>query len=141
MIMIILDTSIAVKWFFSDEQGHAKAKEVLDGLVHKPDDFSVPSLFFFELTAVLTRKSQFQKEFVETSLDAVYQLGIPSLDIGQELAKQAIAISCRYHVTYYDAVFLAVAKNLRGIWLTTDQRALKRIPKAMAMHLSDFDSP
>lgn len=97
--MWILDTSIAVKWFFNDEPGHAEAVGVLSHIVENPEAFAVPSLFFSELPAVLIRKSKFEKQFVIDSLKAVYQLGIPSLEIGQELSDEGISMACYYQVS------------------------------------------
>lgn len=136
--MWILDTSVAVKWFFTDESGHARAREVLNRLVERPDEFAVPLHFFFELAAVLVRKSGFQKQFAHESLTAVYQLGIPTFEIGEDLSGEAIAMACRYRVSYYDALFAALARNLKGIWLTADQKALKRTPPDVCRHLTDY---
>lgn len=136
--MWILDTSVAVKWFFTDEPGHSKSKEVLGKLVENPDIFAVPSLFFHELTAVLIRKSKFEKLFVNEALAAIYELGIPSFDIDENLSGEAMALACRYHVSYYDALFVALAKIVKGRWLTTDDKARKKIPGDFTAHLSAF---
>lgn len=137
--MWILDTSIAVKWFFTDEPCHAEAGRVLSHVVENPDAFAVPSLFFLELAAVLIRKSKFERQFVINSLKAVHQLGIPSLEIGQELSDEAIATACRYQISYYDALFVALAKRFKWVWLTTDGKALMKLPRSLALPLSKFN--
>lgn len=136
--MWILDASIAVKWFFSDEEGHEKAREVLNRLVEHPEQFSVPSLFFFELAAVLTRKSKFEKKFIQESLEAVFQLGVPAMEVGEELLEGAISISCLYQVSYYDALYIALARILKGVWLTADVKAVKKLPSGFALNLMNF---
>jgi predicted nucleic acid-binding protein len=136
--MWILDTSVAVKWFFTDEKDRRKAHEVLDRLVENPNDFSVPALFFYELAAVLIQKSKFKKKFVQDSLDIIYQLGIPTFDLGEEVTQKAITISCQYQVSYYDALYVSLAELLKGVWLTADQKALDRLPHHLGKHLIKF---
>lgn len=136
--MWVLDTSVAVKWFFTDETGREKSTEILHELVENPDLFLVPDLFFQELSAVLIRKSKFQREFVKESLETVYSLGIQTISLGQELSAEAISLSCLYRISYYDAHFLALAEGFKGVWLTADQKAVRKLSKNLALHFSLF---
>ena len=135
---MIIDTSVAVKWFFTDEGEREKAVSILDHLVGHPDLFLVPDLFFQELAAVLIRKSKFEKEFVMESLRTVYSMGIQTVSAGGELSEKGIILSCKYRISYYDAVFLASAERFKAIWLTADQKAIEKAPKNLALHFSQF---
>lgn len=135
MTIRILDTSVAVKWFFEDEPRRERAHRVLNDLVESPTRFAVPDLFFQELAAVLVRKSGQQGDFVTQSLESVFDLGIPTIATGRELMTKAIDFSCQHKVSYYDAVFLSTARMMKGVWLTADEKAGRRLPKDLVVIL------
>lgn len=136
--MWILDTSVAVKWFFNDEPHREDAVRVLDFLTRKPDSVMVPDFFFHELTAVCIRKTGYEKKLVLEYLNTVYQMGITKIDLGEELSQEAINLACDYKISFYDAIYVALARLMKGIWLTADKKALHKLPKNLARHLPEF---
>ena len=50
----VLDASVAVRWFVSEE-AHPHADAVLERLLEAPELFAVPELFYYEVHAVLAR--------------------------------------------------------------------------------------
>jgi predicted nucleic acid-binding protein len=134
----VLDASVAIKWFFTDELERDEALAVLEALTNHPDNFFVPDFFYHELTAVLIRKSGFQKAFVRESIATIYQMGIRTANLGEELAKEAISLSCQHKISFYDAIYVALAVTLKGRWLTSDQKAVKKLPSRNALHLTEF---
>ena len=136
--MWILDSSIAIKWFFTDEIDWDLAQKVQNQLIAKPDQFMVPTLFFYEFTAVILRKSARDRLFAQKALNCLYQLGIPTAEIGEELSNIAIDLVCRYGLSFYDGIFVALAKSIKGAWLTSDQKALRKLPTSLTCHLSAF---
>lgn len=136
--MWILDASVAIKWFFTDEPGRDQALLVLQELTENPDEFLVPAFFFYEISAVLTRRSKFDKKMVKESLTALYQMGIATVDLGEELTQKALDIACKYKISFYDAIYVALARMMKCTWLTADQKALNRLPKKVGRSLSKY---
>lgn len=136
--MFILDASIAVKWFFSNEPNENIAKTVLGRLIDNPDIFCVPDLFYLEVSAVLTRKSGRDQEFCNTALEKLYQLGIRTVPTGQELLQKAITSSCELDISVYDMVYLVTAEFMKAKWLTADEKAVKKVPKSRCLSLLEF---
>ena len=54
--MIVLDSSVALKWIFADEEGADHAMRVRDEHVSGKNEIVVPSLFFYEIANVLATK-------------------------------------------------------------------------------------
>jgi predicted nucleic acid-binding protein len=130
----ILDTSVAVAWFFIDEPLRAAALAVRADLRDHPERYYVPHLFHSELAHVLARKSARDPHFVRQGLALVLRLGIrtvaPSEDALLGLAERV----CR-GLSGYDATFVALAKDLGAKWLTADVQAAKIAGHALAVPL------
>jgi predicted nucleic acid-binding protein len=60
--MIVLDSSVALKWIFADEDGAERAVRVRDEHVSGTNEIAVPSLFFYEIANVLSTKVKLSPE-------------------------------------------------------------------------------
>ncbi len=136
--MLVIDTSVAIKWFFEDENDSSHALRVLEKLTRDPDSFFIPDLFFFEFSAVLAKKSNHDTKFCIHALENIYQLGLQTIPSGKELFEMAIQYSSEYKLTVYDCIYIATAKFLDAKWLTADLKALKNIPKSLGLSLQNF---
>jgi predicted nucleic acid-binding protein len=125
--LLVLDASVAIKWFVPSEPGAAEAIEILDRIRDSPADFVVPELFFNEMLAVLTRLVGRDGATVCSYLDALQDLGFERLGNGRKLLARAAELACAHHLTGYDAVYAASAQLLGGCWLTADGKAHRRI--------------
>lgn len=54
-MIVVLDASVALKWFVAAEPLKAEAMQVLDQIENGTTDVLVPELFFNEVLAVLCR--------------------------------------------------------------------------------------
>lgn len=77
--------------------------------------------------------------FIHEGLKTVYDLGIPTSPVEGELSNKAIDLSCRYKISFYDAIYVALSKMVQGTWLTTDEKALKKLNQKTAIHLTLFE--
>jgi predicted nucleic acid-binding protein len=136
--MIVLDASIAIKWFFADEPQHDLSLIVLDKLRLSPNNFIVPELFHIELGAVLLRKSKWDGNFASEAMETIYQLGIATVSMGKQMTSIGLKAACNYKLTLYDGVYIATSELVKGKWLSADQKALKKIPKRLAVELRHY---
>ena len=121
----VVDSSVAIKWFLAEE-AHPQADRVLEAVIDQPETFAVPELFAFEVYSVLLRlHPQGLKAFRE-GLIPLLQSGIFRQPMTEKLAVQA-ARYVRLGLTGYDACYAALAYDLKGIWLTFDQKAHQMI--------------
>lgn len=120
----VLDTSVAVAWFFTDEPGRDEALAVRNDLMEDPDRYLVPSLFHAELVHVLARKSARDVGFVEEALRLVLRLGIRTMPLSEQALLRTAHWACE-GLSGYDATSVALAEDLGGRWLTADERAAR----------------
>ena len=137
--MWVIDASVAIKWFFEEEDGSLLAYRVLGLLVQKPDLFMVPTLFFIEFAAVALKKSK-DVNASSLALDRLYRLGLHAVPEGEKLLAKALQLSHKFELSLYDGLYLAVASLMKAHWLTADERAVRRLPPSLALSLRNFDA-
>lgn len=123
----IIDASVAIRWFI-DEEVHAHADEVLGKVIDSPEIFAVPELFAFEVFSVLQRMHPNGLEVFRKGIMPILQGGILRQPMTETLALKAdkfIALG----LTGYDACYAALARDLKGVWLTFDEKAHTLIQK------------
>ena len=135
----VLDTSVVVKWFFTDEPLRREALAVRQAVVDDPRRFVVPHLFYSELIHVLARKSGADAEFVQQALDLVLRLGFPTLALSEQ-GLAACSSWCCKGLSGYDATFVALASECGGAWLTADETAARLVSSDLLDHLSGWTS-
>lgn len=128
--MIVLDASVAIKWFVKDEPLVAEAGRVLEAIEQDPSSYVVPDLFMNELLAVLCRLSGNDSTKVKEALALVEALGLTRVGNGHELLALAADFAARWGLSGYDATYLALAELTNGVWLTADARAAKRVTRS-----------
>ncbi|MFM7142039.1 MAG: type II toxin-antitoxin system VapC family toxin [Alphaproteobacteria bacterium] len=129
MSLLILDASVAIKWFLADEPGREEALAILDAVRDDPARFAVPELFFNEMLAVLARLVGDEPRSLQGYLDALQDLGFERVGNGRELLAAAVRLACDHGLSGYDAIYAASARLVGGHWLTADAKAHKKIQR------------
>lgn len=129
MTLLVLDASVAIKWFLANEPGREEALVILDQVRDQPGDFAVPELFFNEMLAVLARLLGRDSAALHGYLDALQDLGFERIGNGRELLAAAADLACRYGLSGYDSIYAASAQLVGGCWLTADAKAHKKIQR------------
>lgn len=125
----VLDASIAVKWFFTNEKLHQESINQLNILILDPTNFAVPELFYLEVAAVIARKSSNNELFTRKAIESIYNLGIPTVPIQGKLLLDSTKIACSNKISVYDSIYLETSILLNAKWLTADYAAAKKIVK------------
>ena len=129
----IIDASVAIKWFVT-EPGREPALALLAEIFENPRQFAVPELFFFELAhvfhRVLPRATSQQVNLLEQVTVFGWQRFVMTPELLKETRRfQALGLSG------YDGSYVALAHQLKGRWITADQKAHERIA---ALRLSEI---
>lgn len=142
MAAIVLDTSVALKWFLADEPDRPQALALREAIVNHAVEPIVPSHMPLELAAGLVaavRRGRLTADRLEPALDAFGQFAIPSLDAAS-IVERSAGLALSLGVSVYDASFIVAASVARAPLVTAD-RTLKE-KAAAAGHdviaLSDF---
>lgn len=117
----IIDASVAMRWLLKDET-HVNADKVLHHILRNPEEFAVPELFAFEVLAVLSRLHPEPLEAYFAGIIPVLQSGI----FRQPMTETLASLSSKYiemGLSGYDASYVALAQDLKAVWLTFDSKA------------------
>ena len=115
----IVDASVAAKWLMP-EPNHEAAKAFLQ----KEEYFLVPKYFYIEMESLLSKKV---RRNILTAKEAKVAMStlekLPLLDIKwSRLRVNAFHIATHFAVSYYDAIYLALALTVQSPLITADKR-------------------
>ncbi|HSW38627.1 MAG TPA: type II toxin-antitoxin system VapC family toxin [Acidobacteriota bacterium] len=117
----VIDASVAVKWFI-EEEAHPHADKILEMVVKSPQSFAVPELFAFEVFSVLHRLHPDGTMVFQKGIIPLLEGGMLRHPMTSDLALKA-GHFVRAGLTGYDACYAALAEDIKGLWLTFDEKA------------------
>lgn len=125
--MIVLDSSVALKWIFADEEGAAHAELVRAEHVSGKNEITVPSLFFYEIANVLATKVKLlPAEALEAfELISAFEFNIHELDNAE--FTEAMTLAMKQKVSVYDASYHVLAARLGCRFLTADRKFWEKV--------------
>ncbi len=121
----IIDASVAMRWFLTDEN-HPHSDAVLRGLIDRPESFAVPELFCFEVFSVLCRIHPRGRDVYINAMIPIINGGLLRHPMTESMANDAARYTAM-GLTGYDACYAALALELKGSWLTFDEKAHRTI--------------
>lgn len=137
--LIAVDSSVGVKWINSQEEKHVNlANRILQHAQENKFTIIMPELSKYEIAnALLYKKLEFS--LLQTSLEDFYHLPIRFIPENQRLAFQSVEIAVFYNITYYDASFLALAKEYKAKLITDNPKHQdKKISGLNVVSLKDY---
>jgi predicted nucleic acid-binding protein len=123
---IVLDASVAVKWFLPEkvETMAAKALALLDRFGKNEIQIIVPDLFWVEFASVLwkaIRRGNFPKDSADAALASLKRFDFPTIS-SLKLLDDAFQIATDYGRTVYDCLYVALAVQSNSQLITADER-------------------
>lgn len=125
--MIVLDSSVALKWIFADEEGAEHAERVRAEHVSGKNEIAVPSLFFYEIANVLATKVKLSAaEALEAfELISAFEFNVHELDNTE--FTEAMTLAMKHKVSVYDASYHVLAARLGCRFLTADRKFWEKV--------------
>ena len=120
--MIVLDSSVALKWIFADEDGAEHAVRVRNDHISGKNEIAVPTLFFYEIANVLATKVKLSAvEALEAfELISAFEFNVHELDNTEYM--EAMNLAMKHKISVYDASYHVLATRLGCRFLTTDRK-------------------
>jgi predicted nucleic acid-binding protein len=120
--MVILDTSVIVKWFFKEGENNTKNAELLLQRYLKNEiRIITPEILLFELTNTIKSKLLKNKDYQFEIIDKIFSIGI-IFYINKEILKSALETANKISESVYDCTFIATAEHFGGIFITDDKK-------------------
>ncbi|OGD83380.1 hypothetical protein A3G14_02885 [Candidatus Curtissbacteria bacterium RIFCSPLOWO2_12_FULL_38_9] len=128
---VALDASVVIKWFF-EEEGTDAALQLLEEHKLEKIQINVPDLLFFEFGNTVVKKFRedidTRKEF-NRNLTDLLAIGLNFAETTPDLLKLAYSVANRYEITFHDATYIALAKNLKCNFITADKKLVEATKK------------
>ena len=120
MMHCILDASVAVKWFFREEELTQQA----DILLNSDISFIVPDYFFLEMNSVLSKLSRKGLLTVREVQQMIRALGALPVDVLESALYRDLALDLALEkkIGYYDCLYLIPAQITQIPLITADVR-------------------
>lgn len=118
MTPIILDSSVVVKWIISENEKYLEqADKLLERIKSKSLICYAPELLKYEIGNVMISK-QCTTSYINLAFETIYSLPISFIACDLRLAYDTAKISKESGITFYDALFIALAKKLKATLIT-----------------------
>jgi predicted nucleic acid-binding protein len=123
--VLLLDTSVLIKWFHSEgESEAAEARAVRGAHVAGTVDAHMLDLGTYELGNVLLRALHWSASDVADQLDDVQTLLGPPLVMSAAAQRSAAAFAEQHSLSFYDACWAAAAADLAVPLVSADRQLL-----------------
>jgi len=124
--MIILDTSIAIKWILPGEIHESIAKSILEDHLSTKQDILVPDLFYYEIANTLATKTSVPSFVITRSLNKIYDFNLKLYHPQAIDVLKAARLSKKYATTTYDMLYAVIAKSHQADLITADSNFVKK---------------
>ncbi len=115
---VVIDTSVAVKWIISENEKYLEqADKLLARIKIGRLKCYAPELLKYEIgNAMISR--QYTTSYINLALKTIYNLPVEFTSSDLELARETVTISKENNMTYYDALFIALANKIKADLVT-----------------------
>jgi predicted nucleic acid-binding protein len=121
MAKVIIDTSVAVKWF-STEEDTDKALKLRDRHVNNEIELAATPLLICEVVNALRYKPDFDSKKLIKAIGSLCKLHLHIEPITEDLLTKGAEIAFEGDVTIYDAIPVALADISRTTCITADEK-------------------
>lgn len=140
-MIVVPDASVILKWALpSDDEPDADKALILRNAIR--DDLVravVPSLWIFEVGNTIARRFP---DNARAWLMTLLKFGLEEAPPSPRWLAQALELTERYGVSFYDAAYHATALVQGGVFITADARYISRVsPYGAVINLNEWTPP
>lgn len=125
---MILDASVAVKWFLPDEDDVAEARHLRSAALTRSVELIAPDIIWAEVCQSLVRavrRGRVERDAARAVVDDLIEVRPLVMDSAVDL-RDAMRVALAVGVSAYDAHYLAVGARLGQPVITADRRLWER---------------
>ena len=118
---LIIDASVAVKWFIPEPDSE-KATKLRDRHIDGSLTLMAPDLLIYEVANALTYHPELTTEDIKEDIEALFMLDLDLIQPSSELAASAAEDARQHKITLYDSSYLALAEATSSTLITADTK-------------------
>lgn len=136
---IIIDSSVAIKWYLPDESDD-NALRIKSDFSDRKIFIAVPLLFFYEISNIFKTTTKSLRITRQDSIKAYQTLLELSFTVysSKELFKTALEQALVLGLTSYDASYIVLAQYLQIPFYTADEKLVKKVSSKLIRSLDDY---
>ena len=136
---IIIDASIGVKWFSSENEEKINlAIQLIEKHFIQKIELHVPNLFIFEVLNSLIYKNAFHENEINNIYHSLKLMHLKIIVPDDSIIKRAINLSVNLKLSYYDSIYVALAQEMRAPLITDDKKILSHSDKIEFIKSLDY---
>ena len=139
LLRVVVDSSVVFKWLYKkDEKYLDQALLLLSRTVEKKVTLLAPELAKYEVGNVLLVAKKLSKNDGEEALVTFYSLPVTYVNLSEDLARDTFLIGKQCGITFYDATFIALAKQKNAVLITANPKHQQKFPGVSVISLKDY---
>lgn len=123
---MVLDASVILKWFMKEDDSN-KAMSLKDAHVTGKFSIVVPDIVLYEIGNALRYEPEFTPKEIISCLEELYELNIDILAPLPDILDLVPEIAYHHDITFYDASYVALAKELGLQFVTADLKLYNKV--------------
>lgn len=120
--MIIVDTSVAIKWLRSDEEGHEEAMQIYKNHIENKEEILVPGLFYIEAANALATNNILSDNDISEGIEFLYESHFFEQEVSHKMITEAALLAKKYKTSVYDMLYAVIARSKNATLITADKR-------------------
>ena len=125
MIKVMIDASVGVKWFKTDNEIHVgSALEIKKQKLLGKIEIVVPDLFLLEVVNALLTNSNYDINDLIIIEEVLHRMNMQLVFTNHYLLNNAIKIANTANLTIYDSLYVAAAQVCETLLFTDDKKIL-----------------
>ena len=135
---MVIDASVAAKWFLQDEGDADLADGILEALLSGDLELHAPRIFTYEICGLLTKACRqrlpasngfrLTKEQALRCAHEAFGLPIHLKEATEAEGCEALEMAVDYSKKHYDMTYIRLARLLDCQWCTADTKATEAVP-------------
>lgn len=133
MNQIVIDASVALKWYLDDENLGTKALNILTHYISNEIDLLAPSLIEYEVMnglKIAQKRGRIDKKSFQSGIEGFFNLDI-TLFNASHFPIKTLDILNLFDISSYDASYLALAENEKTPFVTADKVLYNKVQKKL----------
>ncbi len=133
MKQVVVDASVALKWFLDDEELGTKALNILTQYVSGDLKILAPSLLEYEVMnglKIAQKRGRIDIKSLQLGIKGFFNLEITFFN-ASHFSEKALDIMNSIDITSYDASYLALSENRKTPFVTADKVLYNKADKKM----------
>ncbi|MBI2185481.1 MAG: type II toxin-antitoxin system VapC family toxin [Thaumarchaeota archaeon] len=120
----VVDASVVAKWFNTGEAYEKEARNLRDAWISGKLHLRAPSMLPFEVANSIWKNPNISTKVARSLVRLVIRLSPDLMNPREEDSEQAMLLARRTKLTFYDSIYLTLAKSLSSILVTADDEQL-----------------